>query len=371
MINKNKYYLSFDNANDHINSFFETKLGVSVFSFLNELSISNHLLLKNSFINFIYNGSILNSIKCELLFNNEHDISIKDGLLKKYGYRQIPANKENGLNYYFLSNVNLRSSIHYLWVTTSKHSKQISNKNFSIMENSIRSIKNSYQEIKTYLWINDPSVLQDTISNAIKLQIEVKYFNQTSSWRELNKVIPHLISDFHYGVASDLMRSAILYDNGGIYIDLDYVVVNDFSWMCYNEFFISSGGTATSFMGGQKGSLFFSTVMSVMLDSIINLNNVLHFDEECYVLCDVAHNLGPYLLQIVYDNYPVLDVQVAVDINEKFLCEEFNQSINVQGYSYCDNQVHNELFSSMSELAYCVGYNYGHHYFSGITWCIV
>lgn len=54
-----------------------------------------------------------------------------------------------------------------------------------------------------------------------------------------------------YGIITDVMRYTILNDHGGVYLDLDYIIVNDISLLFTYDLFVMDLelGTASSFMG--------------------------------------------------------------------------------------------------------------------------
>ena len=370
-INLNYCDFAIDFANNHMRSAFKTEIGNVLIDFFNVTNILYPSLIKTSSATLLYRRYTRNLKKCQLLPNNE-DQTIKKALFYAFGYKQLINEKQNHIYDYFKNEKN-KGYLHFIWATNKYNPKQIPEKYLSIIKNSLKNIKTNQKNIKKYLWINEENILEETILNINVLDIEIKIFNETASWKEIEKATTHLINNFHFGVVSDLMRCSIIYDNGGIYMDLDYVIINDFSLLLYNGFFISYGGTSTSFMGSiSKQNTFFSTIKDSMITSVINLNKILYYNEECYSGCDIAHNLGPHLMQVTYDYYPSIQKQINSNINEKYPCMYNKQCINVNDYLKYVEETYQHLNDIMNEINYCIGYNEGHHNTNGgISWCMM
>ena len=371
MINiKNKCNCILKYINYYMSDFFSSLIGEKV---LKLYGLVNPISIKNLFGNYLYIYVIkFISKRCNLyLSRSDYIISIENSLFNRYRYIYFinPEQKSKIISIY--NNSRLQNCVHYIWGTHAENPRQISKKNLHIMRNSINSIRNTNNSTKIILWINQPYSLKEMIFNARESGIKINYFSETKSWQRIYITIEHLIDEFHFGIVSDLMRYAVIYDNGGIYMDLDYFLVNDFSLLLYNDFFVSDKGTATSFIGAQqKEHLFFDVILNIMIDAIDTLDIYLYYPEECYMGCDVAHNLGPYLLQLTYNAYFTVNGQIYSHINEQYLCPKENECMNTEYYSNVFIKNNISVSDFMEWTDYCVGYNYGHHHASGVTWCM-
>jgi mannosyltransferase OCH1-like enzyme len=214
---------------------------------------------KNYFIKFIdhYHGEILfdNKKIIKSKYNNwENDRSnVHYSELFKQGY--IYKNKVGDIQL----NENL-PTIYQIWIQNEFVSRK--------MYEAIQTIVNNHPNFNYKLLTNDK--ILKLIKNDEEFPLLLKAYN---------KVIP-------YAFKSDLIRYYILYKNGGIYIDSDFVNVNNVIelYFKYDIVFckdlnmnqISNGFICSS----KKENAFFKTVIDKVIDNILNKTS---FQSDLYI----------------------------------------------------------------------------------------
>lgn len=100
----------------------------------------------------------------------------------------------------------------------------------------------------------------------------MKAFSDLPSWSLIEKDINKSIRMLLYGIITDVMRYTILKDFGGAYLDLDYVIVNDISFLFTNDLFVMDleMGTSSSFMGSIKDHVAEDSALMMGLHSLKN-----------------------------------------------------------------------------------------------------
>jgi len=130
-----------------------------------------------------------------------------------------------------------------------------------------------------------------------------------------------------YGIITDVMRYAILKDFGGAYLDLDYIIVNDISFLFTNDLFVMDLelGTCSSFMGAIKDHPAEDSAQDMGLHSLENSDRILDHPKACYGRCNHGfHTVGPSLFKFSYYNNAnrvTDDVIIPEQIAEKNRCK--------------------------------------------------
>lgn len=76
--------------------------------------------------------------------------------------------------------------------------------------------------MKHYLWTNDIAALSETQEWAKNLNIELRNYAELEiEIPQFKETMAELIASGKYVMASDLFRLAVLYVEGGIYLDID------------------------------------------------------------------------------------------------------------------------------------------------------
>lgn len=142
-----------------------------------------------------------------------------------------------------------------------------------------------------------------------KLADEIKEINQGWEYKlwtdddidDFNPENIDIIKDnkYNFGLRSDIFRYEILYREGGIYLDTDFVGIKSFDDLCYLDFFSGVGHvdipeTFNSMFGCMKNSI----ILKNMLDEISrNKNNISNISFN-----EIMQTTGPYLMsRIIFD----------------------------------------------------------------------
>lgn len=284
-------------------------------------------------------------------------------------YYSIPANirrepLDTTFNGFLLQNpFNIPQTIHYIWATSSLSPKQISSKNWSAIQAGIR----SNYDMNFILWVNNRDILAPTIIQARQLGINIQSFDELTGWNKISYNVEDAIDKFQYGVVSDVLRYSILIEKGGIYLDLDYILINEINPLLKYDCFVmdTSLGTSSSFLGSKIGHPILVTALEISLNSLLKVNELLPHQKECYGRCNVGFYLaGPAAFKIAYyhsANQDTNDVEIPSIISENYECKQYVKCID-------DNT--QDVLQSLLDDEYCVGYSYGHHEGSGASWCL-
>jgi len=153
--------------------------------------------------------------------------------------------------------------------------------------------------------------------------VTVKAFSDLPSWSLIEKDIKKSVRMLLYGIITDVMRYTILNDFGGVYLDLDYIIINDISYLFTYDLFVMDLelGTASSFMGSIKGHPAQNNALHMGLHSLEDSKRILDHPASCYGRCNHGfHTVGPSLLKFSYYNNANIEtdeVQVHDAIAEK------------------------------------------------------
>lgn len=142
----------------------------------------------------------------------------------------------------------------------------------------------------------------------IKLADEIKQINQGWEYKlwtddDVDEFNPENIdiiknNNFNFGLRSDIFRYEILYREGGIYLDTDFVGIKSFDDMCYLDFFSGVGHVdKPQLFNGLFGCVKNSEILKISLDEIKKIKDLSNINYE-----QIMNLTGPYFLSnIVFD----------------------------------------------------------------------
>lgn len=113
---------------------------------------------------------------------------------------------------------------HRIWLTNPDSPKDLPDNYFEWATFSMRKMPSSEGWIHN-LWIQDKKLLPLTVSKAKKLGIRIQVISKELGTKfKGNRIFQQALSANKFGQASDILRCSILYAQGGIYPDTDYLL---------------------------------------------------------------------------------------------------------------------------------------------------
>lgn len=184
----------------------------------------------------------------------------------------------------------------------------VQNGNWSILETLFNEFqKNTNKEIKIpkkihQIWIGDmPDKHKKLIPNIIKNHPDWEYklwsLEEIEKIPMINKSLFNSLSNF--GAKSDVARYEILYNEGGIYLDSDFFMVNNFDDLLSNDFFSGVGHVPEPMLfnglfGCVKGHKLIHKILISLRDITIESNLSTN---------DIMSITGPYFFSKIFFDY--------------------------------------------------------------------
>lgn len=162
--------------------------------------------------------------------------------------------------------------------------------------------------------------IQTIINNNKDFNYKLLTNNKIIKLIENDEEFPLLLKAYNklkpYAYKSDLIRYYILYKYGGIYIDIDFVSINEIKEL-YNDYDlvvckdIDANGISNGFISSKKGNLFFKFVVEQLIDNLFNNN--LNYESDLEIT-------GPLFFGKCFTNY--------FNINKPFCEGYYNMNNN-------------------------------------------
>lgn len=117
---------------------------------------------------------------------------------------------------------------HHMWFTNPSSPREIREEDLSNLMNKIKLLDDqNNQNWKHIFWTNCISCIPNTKANLLELNIDIKEVKDIDTDNEVTSIINNLVSKNYFGIAADLARYFVLNKMGGLYSDLNYVIVNN------------------------------------------------------------------------------------------------------------------------------------------------
>lgn len=158
--------------------------------------------------------------------------SIKNLILSFGGeLDEIIMNTKNIYSHY-TKNIKVTETIplisHDIWFTDPKSPREVFNHDLISLNNKIKLLDNqNTNNWKHILWTNSLKSIPKTIDNLAQVNIEIKEINDIDTDNEITDILKALIDKNYFGIATDLARYFLLNKMGGLYSDLNYVILNN------------------------------------------------------------------------------------------------------------------------------------------------
>lgn len=120
------------------------------------------------------------------------------------------------------ANFKIPKVLNYIWVTDKQNPKAIPEAQFNIMIESVGNLQRYSSEWQINLWSNSPLIRNNELSSYGITVKNISEFNNNYT----KNLYDFAVQVNNWGMASDFLRYAIIYENGGIYADINFILEN-------------------------------------------------------------------------------------------------------------------------------------------------
>ncbi|CDW75992.1 UNKNOWN [Stylonychia lemnae] len=247
---------------------------------------------------------------------------------------------------------------HHIWLTDPNNPVDIDSHphNQEMIETTLENM--AHLKFQHLLWINIENGLEKTKKWAADKKLQVRYFKSimTKKNQEVFQVIDDYIAKGQVIFAADLFRYLVVFEMGGVYLDVDQVVfeydliLHKLDLVLYSQQYSGIQSVETSFMASKPQNPLFKEVMK----QIVKLNkddNGQIFKSKCYQQSyyRIMYETGPFRFSVAFNkvlkegliddqNYIILHYRIATQGSCPSYQQYFEQCMKelklvlIQGY---------------------------------------
>lgn len=232
--------------------------------------------------------------------SNKNNIDYHD-LLRQ---RHEAFNHTNGKKYYTENREKIPMEVHYIWFNNEISQTSLTESMRKIILDNHNILSSQGTDWGINLWVNDNGYYQKTKNSFESLGGKVHFIENLKGYSTIKYELEYAIKNSSFGKASDIARLAILKELGGVYLDIDYLVLQDLSLFnkIFDSYFGSEPGVADWLSNAMMASSKNHPIIAGALDQALkDLSE--KSDCEYHFADQTIANTGPIQLSLAYFKY--------------------------------------------------------------------